>query len=168
MQLEPDEIRGYQQDYFLNQNIKKSYETNPFNIFLSVLAAILFVWFIRAAYIEWQIRQVLEVFNQEINLVNEQSQRNIEKIRQQSLAMQKAANERQKQAEFAAYQHKLSLHQQELVKQVEKEAEIEARNNKADAWLGFYKPSKACESENKNMINCGNEYARAKNKFETQ
>ena len=92
MQREPDEIRSYQQDSYFNQNTKKPKEVNPFTIFLSVLAAILFAWFIRAAYIEWQLRQVLEVFNQEINLVNEQSLRNIEIIRQQSLAMQKAAN----------------------------------------------------------------------------
>ncbi len=168
MQLEPDEIRGYKQDYFFNQNTKKPNEVNPFTIFLSVLAAILFAWFIRAAYIEWQVRQALEVFNQEMQLINEQSQRNIERVHQQSLAMQEAANERQRQTEAAAYQHKLALHQQELAKQAEKEAEIEARSNKADAWLAFYKPSKACESENKNIINCGNEYAWAKNKFETQ
>ena len=168
MQLEPDEIRSYQQDSYFNQNTKKPKEVNPFTIFLSVLAAILFAWFIRAAYVEWQVRQVLEVFNQEIQLVNEQSHRNIERIRQQSITAQEAANERQRQAEVVAYQHKLALHQQELAKQAEKEAEIEARSNKADAWLGFYKPSKACESENKNIINCGNEYARAKNKFETQ
>ena len=60
------------------------------------------------------------------------------------------------------------MHQQELINQAEKEAEIEVRNNKVDAWLVFYKPSKECESENKNMINCGNEYARAKHKFETK
>ncbi len=168
MQLDPDEIRSYQQDSYFNQNSKKSNEVNPFTIFLSVLAAILLAWFIRAAYIEWQVRQVLEVFNQEINLVNEQSQRNIERIRQQSIAMQEAANERQRQDEATAYQHKLAFHQQELAKQAEKEAEIEARSIKADAWLAFYKPSKTCESENKNIFNCGNEYARAKNKFEKQ
>jgi hypothetical protein len=168
MQLEPDEIRGYKQDSFFNQNTNKPNEVNPFTIFLSVLAAILFAWFIREAYFEWQVKKALELFNQEMSLVNEESQRSIERIRQQSIAMQEAANERQRQAEAAAYQNKLALHQQELAKQAEKEAEIEARSNKADAWLAFYKPSKACESENKNIINCGNEFARAKNKFEIQ
>ena len=168
MQLEPDEIRNYQQDSFFNQNTKKPNEVNPFTIFLSVLAAILFAWFIREAYFDWQVKQALSFFDQAMQLEKKQSQRNMEQIHQQLIAAQEAANERQKQAEVAAYQHKLALHQQELAKQAKKEAEIEVRSNKADAWLVFYKPSKACESENKNMINCGNEYARAKNKFETQ
>ena len=168
MQLEPDEIRSYQQDSFFNQNTKKPNEVNPFTIFLSVLSAILFAWFIREAYIEWQVKQALSFFDQAMQLEKKQSQRNMEQIHQQLIAAQEAANERQRQAEAVAYQHKLALHQQELAKQAEKEAEIEARSNKADAWLAFYKPSKACESENKNIINCGNEYARAKNKFETQ
>ena len=34
MQLEPDEIRNYQQDSFFNQNTKKPSEVNPFTIFL--------------------------------------------------------------------------------------------------------------------------------------
>ena len=68
MQLEPDEIRSYQQDSFFNQNTKKPNEVNPFTIFLSVLAAILFAWFIREAYIEWQVKQALSFFDQAMQL----------------------------------------------------------------------------------------------------
>lgn len=168
MQLDPDEIRNYQQDYFSNQNAKKSVDVNPFTIFLAVLAAILVAWLIRAVYIEWQVRQAINIFNQELQVINEQTQRNLEKIQQQSLATQEAANERQRQAEVAIYKSKLAKHQQEAAKQAEEDAEIQGRNDKANAWVAFYKPSKACESENKDIVYCGNEYARAKNKFETQ
>lgn len=161
MQLEPDEIRNYQQDYYFNQRTKKATELNPFTIFLSVLAAILFAWFLRDAYTEYQAKQLLVEINKEMQIINEQQLLAMEKIRLESIADKEAIKER-------AFQRKYALHQQMLANQAVKTAEIEARNQKADAWLVFYKPSKECMLENKNLINCANEHARAKNKFETE
>jgi hypothetical protein len=71
LQLDPDEIRDYRQEAFFNEN--KSKALSPVSIFLAVLAAILVSWFIREAYVEWQIKQALEVFNQQMNVMNQQS-----------------------------------------------------------------------------------------------
>lgn len=161
MQIEPDEIRNFQQDCYFNQRTKNTTELNPFTVFLSVLAAILFAWFLRDAYIEYQAKQLLLEINKEMQIINEQQRLAMEQIRLESIADNEAREER-------AYQRKYALHQQMLANQAVKTAEIEARNKKADAWLAFYKPSKECTIESKNLINCANEHARAKNKFETE
>lgn len=56
MQLDQDEVRGYEQRAFFEKKDFK--DLNPLSIFFAVLAAILVSWFIREAYVEWQLRQV--------------------------------------------------------------------------------------------------------------
>lgn len=161
MQLDPDEIRDYRQESFFREN--KSKALSPVSIFFSVLAAILVSWFIREAYLEWQVKQALEVFNQQMNIVNQQSQINLQRIQLQAEQQSRAQAER-------AYQERLAKHQVELDKQAAIAKQIEERTSKAQAWSDYYKPSKGCDAsnENKDLLKCANEHIRAKNNFEAQ
>lgn len=165
MQLDSDDIRDAKLYAFSKP--KKSNEIDSFKIFLAVLSAILVAWFLRAAYVEWQLRQALEKFNQQITVINANTQRDIELNR---LRIQAAAEERAKIQQEAIYQQKLAKKQFELEKQAAINQEIDLKNRKAQAWVDYYKPAKGCEpsNDNKDLMMCANDYARAKKNFETQ
>lgn len=165
MQIDSDEIRDYRQNAFLNP--KKSNEADPLKIFLAVLAAILVAWFIRAAYVEWQLRQVLETFNQQVMVINANAQRDIELSR---IRGQVAAEERARIQQEKIYQQKLAKHQLELDRQATINHAISERERKAQAWADYYKPAKGCEpsNDNKDLMMCANDHARAKKNFEAQ
>lgn len=160
MQLDPDEIRSYQQTKYFENN-KSS--PDPFAIFIAVLAAILVAWFIRVAYVEWQIRQVVNIFNQEMVLLNQQSQKSIERMQIDARLRQQAALEHERL--------KVEIKQQEeLSNRAAIQAEIDLAKSKEQAWKRFYKPISGCESSNndKDFIKCGNDHAKAIKRFESQ
>lgn len=165
MQLDSDEIRDAWQYAFLNP--KKSNEADPFKLFLAVLAAILVAWFIRAVYVEWQLRQVLETFNQQVTVINANAQKDIELSR---IRNQAATEERARIQQEKVYQQKLAKHQLELDQQAAINHAINERDRKAQAWADFYKPAKGCEpsNDNKDLMMCANDHARARKNFEAQ
>ena len=165
MQLDPDEIRDSRQYAFLNP--KRSNEVDLFKLFLAVLAAILVAWFIRAAYVQWQLRQVLETFNQQVTAINANAQKNIELSQVRSQA---AAEERARIQQEEIYQQKLAKRQLELDKQAVINHAVNERNRKAQAWADYYKPAKGCEpaNDNKDLMMCANDHARARKNFEAQ
>ncbi|MDI1309999.1 MAG: hypothetical protein PSV17_11300 [Methylotenera sp.] len=165
MQLDPDEIRDYRQEAFFDK--RESSEVDPFKIFLAVLAAILMAWFIRAVYVEWQIRQVLDNFNQQIVVMNAESQRAMELSQLRAKA---AEDERTRIEEEKTYQQKVAKYQLEQNRQAVITNAINDKNRKVQAWDDYYKPAKGCESsnDNKDLMKCGNDYARAKKSFEAQ
>ena len=168
MQLDPDEIRTSRQDSFFDE--KKPNEVNPFTIFLAVLAAILVSWFIREAYLEWQVQRAVEMLNQEVAVINAQSQRELQRIQMSAQVAQEAANQRAGAEIEKARLQKLAEHQQEWDRQAAISAERDVKTKKEQAWFDYYKPVKGCEStnDNKDIIKCGNDFAKAKNNFEAQ
>lgn len=168
MKLDPDELRTYRQDSYFDK--KESNETNPITIFFAVLGAILVSWVIREAYVEWQVRQALTMFNQQMAIINDQSQRSIQNMQIQSQAYQEAANQRAQIEQEKIEQKKLDALQLERDKKAAIMAEIDLKNKKDQDWNAFYKPIKGCESsnDNKDLMKCGNDYARAKKAFEAQ
>lgn len=168
MQLDPEDIKSYEQrNFFENDN---KIEMSPITIFFSVLAAILVAWVIREAYIEWQVRQALAIFNQQMAVINEQSQQSMDRMQNQTLAIQQQANERLRIEGENNRLLKLQEHQFELDKQAAIASELENKSKKEQAWVEFYKPIKGCESSNndRDLIKCGNDYAKAKKIFEAK
>ena len=166
MQLDKDEMSSYDQRAFFEK--KQTTETNPFTIFLAVLAAILVSWLIREAYLEYQINQVVKVFNQQIQVIDAQTQAQVQQMQLRNEAS-KAENERltrirQEEQE----QQKIAKIQIENEKRAKVIADINERAEKDEAWKLFYKPTKGCEPDNPNRdpIKCGNDYIKAHNRFE--
>lgn len=119
MQLDKEDIKSYQQRTFFDAPPKN--EVNPISIFLAVLAAILVAWFIRAAYIEWQVRQALEIFNQQMQIINAQSQQQMRNIQLRNEAMREKTEERIRLQAEELRQQKLAAQQIDF----EKRAAIE-------------------------------------------
>lgn len=166
MQLDPDEIRSYQQQAFFEKD--KSAEITPFAIFLAVLAAILVAWLIRAAYVEWQARQAIAMFNQQMQALHEQTTKSIERMQIRQQRIMAEAQEKARLKEEAAYQQKLAIRQMDLDRRAAIAAKNEMAMKKEEAWKNYYKPAKGCESENPNidLIKCGNDHAKARKLFE--
>jgi phosphoglycerate-specific signal transduction histidine kinase len=165
MKLEPDEIRNNAIDDFFNKDESKSNAVTPLTIFFAVLAAILVAWFIRAAYVEWQVRKAVELFNQQMANITYQSQKQMKQIQLQNQQRIEAARRAQ---EEKALQLKLEKRRVEQERQAAISAGINERRKKEEAWERFYKPVSGCEAsnDNKDLMKCGNDYARAKKKFE--
>lgn len=166
MQLDKEEMMSYEQRAFFEK--KESKELNPLNIFFAVLAAILVSWFIRMAYVDWQLRQVAETFNEQIKVMNYQSQQQMRMIQLKNEAMQAQAEEKVRLKAEAAMQQRIAAHQIELDRRAAIENEINTRVKKEQAWTAFYKPTKGCEKDNQNRdaILCGNDYMKAHKRFE--
>ncbi len=127
---------------------------DAFTVFVAVLAAILVAFFLRATYNEWQVRRAVLAFQEQVAVTQKHHQDRIE-------ASRKARAEK-------IYQQKMAKYRAEKQKQAAISAGIKERNMKAKAWEDFYKPLAGCESSNddKNLLICGNDYAKAKKKFE--
>ena len=166
MQLDKEDIRSYDQRTFLDAPQKK--EVNPLSIFFAVLAAILASWLIREAYVEWQVRQAVEVFNQQMQIINAQSQQQMQSIQLQNEAIKASAEEDARAKEEKLRQQKLAAQQLDNDKRNAIAAAIEERTKKEEAWSYAYKPIIGCEKDNPNRdaIKCGNDYAKAHRQFE--
>ena len=166
MQLDKEDIRSYEQRTFLEAPQKK--EVNPLSIFFAVLAAILVSWLIREAYVEWQVRQAIEVFNQQMQIIDAQSQQQMQSIQLQNQAMKANAEENARAKQEELRQQKLAAQQLDNDKRNAIAAAIEERTKKEEAWALTYKPIKECEKDNPNRdaIKCGNDYAKAHRQFE--
>jgi hypothetical protein len=163
MNLKPDEIRNNGVDQFFNK--PESSPVTPLTIFFAVLAAILVAWFLKSAYDEWQIRRAIHAFNQQMSTITYQSQQQMQQIQLQS---QQRIEANRRAQEEKALQIKLEKRRIEEEKQAAITAEINERKSKQLAWENFYKPVKGCESsnDNKDLMKCGNDHAKAKKKFE--
>ena len=165
MQLDPDEVRDYRHYSFMNP--RRSRDTDPLKIFLAVLAAILVAWFLRAIYIEWQVRYALKEFNQQMALIEANMHRDMQR---NQIRAKLEAEERTRALQEKAYQERLAKHQLKLEEQAAIERGINDRSKKEQAWTDYYKPAKGCEpsNDNKDLMKCANDYARAKKSFEVQ
>ena len=166
MRLDEEDIKSYQQRMFFDSPSKN--EINPVSIFFAVLAAILVAWFIRAAYIEWQVRQALEIFNQQMQVINEQSQHQIRNIQLRNEAMREQAEERIRLKAEELRQQKMAAQQLDFDQRAADVERINEKIRKEEAWTLSYKPTKGCEKDNpdRDVILCGNDYAKARGQFE--
>ena len=166
MQLDKEDIRSYEQRKFLDSPEKQ--DLNPLSIFFAVLAAILVSWLIREAYLEWQVRQAVEVFNQQMQIINAQSQQQMQNIQLQNEEMRAKAEEDARAKAEELRQQKLAAQQLDNDKRNAIVAEIEERSKKEEAWAEAYKPVKGCEKDrpDRDAIKCGNDYAKAHRQFE--
>ena len=167
MQLDKDEIRDYEQRVFLDSDRNRN-ELNPLNIFLAVLAAILVAWLLRSIYIEYQIRQVASAFKKELEIIEKQSQFEMQKMQIRSEMMRAEADKKAALIASKILEQKFVVRQLELDKEAANNAISEEKTKKSEAWNAYYKPSKGCESgsENIDLLRCGNEHAKARKNFE--
>lgn len=166
MQLDQDEVASYAQRAFFEK--KETTALSPATIFFSVLGAILVSWVVREAYIEWQVQRALIVFNQQIQIMNAQSQQELQHFQLQSEAARAAAQERVRIEMEAKEQQRLAAAQLDNDKRKQALAVIQEKEAKEVAWKKFYSPIRGCESENPNRdaIKCGNDYIKARRRFE--
>jgi hypothetical protein len=172
-ELDPDEIRNPQQDAFFeneSSSVSKMSEGSLFILIVSaILIAMLIAWFVKAAYVRWEVEQAIRLMNQNVQMINIQAQNASNQMNLQSQAAIRQLQEDAQRQKEEAYQKKLALHQIELNRQAVLAGEIEERNKKSIAWVNYFKPSPECISDNgSNLMKCANEHAKAKKSFETQ
>lgn len=167
MKLDPDEIKDYEQRRFFEKEAPSSLSGST--IFFAVLGAILVAWVLREAYTRWEIEQALVAFNQQIAVINAHTQEQLRRSQLQAEAMRAAATERARMQEEVNAQLGAEKIQQENDKRVQAVANAQEAARKEKAWEAYYKPIVGCEAENPNRetIKCGNDYIKAKRKFES-
>ena len=166
MQLDKDEIDSYRQRQFFDE--PKSSNINGTTIFFAVVGAIIFCWFLNGIYEDWQVRRALAVLNEQIAITEVQTKNELRKMQIRNEAF-KAENEESVRMQSEKNQLlKIQKHEAELEQQAFFETQLAARNTKEVARKSFYKPILGCESDNPNrdLIKCGNDYARANKTFE--
>jgi predicted metal-dependent phosphoesterase TrpH len=122
----------------------------------------------RVAFVEWQLRQVVSVFNQQIKQIEVQSQQQMRTIQIQSEAARAEAERKASIKASELMQQRLDAQQADLKKRADVAAEINEQAKKEEAWAGFYKPTRGCEKDNPNRetVKCGNDYIKAHNRFD--
>ena len=166
MQLDKDEIDSYRQRQFFD--VPKSPNINGTTIFFAVVGAIIFCWFLKGIYEEWQVRRALAILNEQLAITEVQTKNELRKMQIRNEAF-KAQNEESIRMQAEQDQLlKIQKHEAELEQQAFFETQLAARNAKEVAKKSFYKPILGCESHNPNrdLIKCGNDYARANKAFE--
>ena len=166
MQLDQDDVNNYEQRTFFEK--KESKDINPLSIFFAVLAAILVSWFIRVAYIEWQVNQAVSAFNQEMKMIVDRNQQQMAAIQLKNEALRVEAEEKARLKAEEIMQKKIAAHQIELDKSAAIATEVDERVRKEEAWIDFYKPIKGCEKDNpdREAVKCANDYIKARKRFE--
>ena len=128
---------------------------------LAVFLAILAVTAVRWLYANWVMQQAVESFNQSISKIQAQSQAQLAAIqfREQQRREQEA---RLKALEIEQRKQEQEDRERQLRQQQEMLAAKEA------SWEKFYKPRLECANPRSNdeLVECGNEYHRAKVRFE--
>ncbi|MES2546381.1 MAG: hypothetical protein V4575_01660 [Pseudomonadota bacterium] len=159
MKLDKDDVDSYYQRKFFDE--PKSSTLNGTTIFFAVVGAIIFCWFLKGIYEEWQIRRALAIFNEQMAITESQTKNELRKIQIQN-------EERLRLHAEQIERLKIQKHEAVLEQQAIFEAQLAAKNAKETARKSFYKPVAGCESENpdRDLIKCGNDYARANRKFE--
>ena len=167
MKLDDDEINGYYQRKFLENSQPAKANIDGVTIFFAVLAAILLSWFIRDQYLEWQARRALEVFNQQMAIINVQTQNQFREIQIQAEKAKLENEERIRQEANRVQQIKLHKIEIEHQKQAAVEAQLAERVAKEAAWKETYRPIAGCEPEksDRDLLKCGNDYARSHKRF---
>jgi hypothetical protein len=126
-------------------------------IFLAILAASAIRWL----YANWVMHQAVESFNKSIVQIQVQSQAQLAAIQlREQQKLEHAA--RLKALEIAQRKQE----QEERERQIRQQQEMLAA--KEVAWERFYKPRLECTNPRSNdeLVECGNEYHRAKVRFE--
>ncbi len=159
MKLDKDDVDSYYQRKFFDE--PKSSTLNGTTIFFAVVGAIIFCWFLKGIYEEWQIRRALAIFNEQMAITESQTKNELRKIQIQN-------EERLRLHAEQIERLKIQKHEAVLEQKAIFEAQLAAKNAKETARKSFYKPVAGCESENpdRDLIKCGNDYARANRKFE--
>lgn len=130
-------------------------------MFFAVLLAGIAIYAARAALAYWTIQQVTEGMQRSVSQIQAQSQAQIKLIQErQHLELERTQQLRKAEAE------RKRIEQADQVARVQRETYL--ANAKEDAWLKYYKPRPECEESNssRDFIECGNEYHRAKVRFE--
>ena len=166
MQLDKEEMDSYRQRQFFNES--KLSNVSGTTIFFAVVGAIIFCWFLKGVYEEWQVRRALAIFNQQMAIMETQTKNELREMQIRTEVLKAQNEERIRLQTEQSERLKIQKHEAELEQQAIFEAQLVARNTKEVARKSFYKPIAGCESENPNrdLIKCGNDFARANKKFE--
>lgn len=133
-------------------------------IFLSVLAAILAAWALKAIYDEIQMRRAAAEFSRQMQIMSNR------------MATERPAYQYKQPQQGVVYpspaqqaaERKRLIEQQKAEERAKAAAVLEAKVAKERAWEEFYRPSKECAADypNRDLMACANEHARAKKVFE--
>ncbi len=133
-------------------------------IFLSVLAAIIAAWALKAVYDEIQMRRAAAEFSRQMQIMNARmaTERPAYQYKQHEQGVVYPSPTQQ-----AALRKKL-IEEQKAEERAKATAAFEAKIAKEKAWEQYYRPSKECESDydDKDLMVCANEHMRAKSEFE--
>lgn len=135
-------------------------------IFLSVLAAIIAAWALKAVYDEIQMRRAAAEFSRQMQIMNA-------RMATEGPAYQYRQHEQgvvyPSPAQQAALRKKL-IEEQKAEQRAKATAALQARIAKGKAWEQYYHPSKECEPDypDRNLMECANEHIRAKTSFENK
>lgn len=166
MNLGKEEIDSYHQRKYFDE--PKSSDLNGTTIFFAVVGAIIFCWFLKGIYEDWQIRRALAIFNEQLAISEEQTKNELRKMQIRNEAFKVQNEERVRQEAEQIQLLRIQKHDAELEQQANFEAQLAEKNAKEVARKSFYKPVAGCEADNQNrdLIKCGNDYARSNKKFE--
>ncbi|MPS47814.1 hypothetical protein [Methylobacillus sp.] len=148
-------------DYFS----RPKQSSDALTIFLSVLAAILAAWALKAIYDEIQLRRAAAEFSRQMQIMSNRMA--TERPTYQYKQPQQGVAVYPSPAQQAAERKRL-IEQQKAEERAKAAEVLEAKVAKERAWEEFYRPSKECESDypGRDLMTCANEHMRAKSNFE--
>lgn len=126
-------------------------------VFIAIVAAAAIRW----AYAYWVMKQVSESFQNSVVQMQAANQAKLAEIRErEQIRLQQIAQARAYELE---QQRRVQL-ENELQQQRQRELMIAKEN----AWKAFFKPKAECDNprSNQEFVECGNDYMRAKARFE--
>lgn len=145
-----------------SRNSRDVESLSAISIFFAVLGAILAAWVIREVYIQWQMQKTLQVMNAQFNVITKKSQMDTKRLFEQQTRMRIEAEEKAKT--LKANQARIN---NEMM--AEKARRIQEEARKEEAWKAFYKPVENCsDGKSESIVLCGNDYMRARKRFEQE
>lgn len=166
MKLDQEEVNSYHQRQFFDE--PKARNLDGATIFFAVAGALIFCWFLKGFYEEWQVRRAMAIFSAQMTNMEMQTKNELRKM-QIKTETYKAENEERARAQAQQKEQlRIQKYHEELEQQAMLQAQIAEKNAKEIARGSFYKPIDGCESKNpdRDLIKCGNDYAQANKRFE--
>ena len=122
MNLDKEEIHSYQQRKYFDE--PKSSNLNGTTIFFAVVGAIIFCWFLKGIYEDWQIRRAIAIFNEQLAISEAQTKNELRKmqIRNEEFKLQNEEHVRQEAEQIQLL--RIQKHDAELEQQAIFEAQL--------------------------------------------
>ncbi len=158
MRLDEEDIRNYEQRKFFDRPEKQPLD--GVTIFMAVLGAILAAWFLKAMYERWEMNQAMAALNEQMKVIDAQSQAQIQRWKEQSQIKQEEAR-----LKAQAEQNRIADEIENNRIQIGLTQAESARKERA--WKAYYKPIIECgDGKGTSIVLCGNDHIKARRDFE--